>query len=99
MRQRDSAALFRYDQGDSVAIFGDADRRAMPQAQLTIREKSRSQRHHARRRRDAMVLDDDGAIMEDCMMVEDRGEQLCGHQCVYEHTGFDVFLQAGAALE
>src|SRR5829696_2647938 len=73
-RDRDLAGLFRHDHRRGVALLGQADRGAMPGAELTAEPRVHRQREEARGGGDAALLQDNRAVMQRGPWPED-GDQ------------------------
>ena len=68
--------FLRDDDDDGIGLLGQPDRRAVPRAQRHRQPLVLCKRKDAARCRDAVVLDDNGAVVERARYREDRLEKL-----------------------
>ena len=93
------AGLLGHDDRDRVVLFGEAERRAVPRAEIAAHQRIDRQRQETRRRRDAIALDDDGAVVQRRSRLEDARQQVVGDHRVERNAAFDVVAQADLPLE
>src|SRR5579862_4494201 len=65
-----------YHYRQSVGLFGNSDGRAMAGAQPSLHHRIGGERKKAGGRRDAIALDDDGAVMQRPTLVKDGAQEI-----------------------
>ncbi len=93
----DASGLLGHDDGNGIILFGQPDRGAMPRAKVSREQRVDGQRKEARGRGDAIVLHDDGAIVQRRFRLKDAHEQIVGKHRVERKPCFDVIAQARSA--
>ena len=92
--------LFGHDDRDGVAFLGQADRRAMPRAELAAEPSdSRSAAGSTRPPRRAPSCRITRAVVQRRARSEDRDEQIVGQRRVERNAALDVVAQADLALD
>ena len=93
------ARLLGHDDRDGVVLLGEPERGAMSGAQLAAHARVDRQRQEAGRRRDAVALDDHGAVVQRRAGLEDAGQQVVGHGRIERNATLDVVAQANLPLD
>ena len=96
---RDLPGLLGHDDRDGVVLLGQADRRAVPRAELAAQHRLHRQRQEAGGGGNAALLDDDRAVVQRRRRLEDADQQVVGHLRVERNAALDVVAQADLALE
>ena len=82
-----------------IVLFGQAEGRAMPRSELLAQLWIDRQRQKARGRRDAIVLNDHGAVVERRVQLEDAHQQVVRHHGIERDAALDVIAQADLPLD
>jgi hypothetical protein len=98
-RDRDPAGLLADDERDGVGLLGDADRRPVAGAHRLRERRVVREGQEAARGGDAVVLDDDRAVVEGRAGIEEGFEELAGEGGVEAAAVLDVLAQADVALD
>ena len=98
-RQRDLARLLRDDDDDRVADLAHADTRAMARALVLAELRVLRQRQKASRRRNAVVRNDDSAVVQRRLVEENVFEQALRNDRVDLHTRFHNIAELCRALD
>ena len=97
--ERDLAGLLGDDEGERVGLLADPERRAVARAVLLRELGVGGQREKAGGGRDALRLDDDGAVVQRSVRGEDADQQVEREPGVEGDAVLDVVAQALLALE
>ena len=98
-RHRDRARLLGDDDDDGIGDLADADARAMARAEVAADIVVLRQRQDAARRRNAVIADDDRAVMERRLGEKQVAQQLRGDAGIHDGAALLVFQQRDGALE
>jgi hypothetical protein len=76
---RDGTPFLRDHHGDSITFFSHPNPSSVPQAKLTISEKGSREWKYTGGSKHLSFADDHRPIVQRCIGIEDREEQLVGH--------------------
>src|SRR5437763_11849297 len=99
MTNRYPAGLFRDDDGDCVGFFGNAQPRAVAQAETAIEGFALTHRENAGSRGDPSVAHDHATVMQRGFWMKNREEQLDRKMRIDDDAGFLVNADRGVALD
>src|SRR5260370_730195 len=94
----DPAGLLGYDQRDAIGLFGDTDGRPVAGTEVGGYLRVRGQRQKAGGCRDAVPLNDHGAVVKCAERLENRAQQIAGNQRIQPDAALDEGPQPNFSL-
>src|SRR5215469_13512367 len=95
----DVAGFFGDDDHNRICLFRDSDACAMTRPELRGKLRVGGEREEACRRSDAVLLDDDGAVVQRSVLEKDGGEQIVRQIAVDSDAAVNVVAEVVLALD
>src|ERR1700736_2343923 len=95
---RDSAGFFGNDESDTIRLLGDADGGTVPRSQVARQQWICGEWEKTGRGRNAIAMDNYGAIMQRAERLENRAQQVARHLGVKRDSTLDESSHTDLAL-